>query len=251
LRVSKVCTLGFGGIVVALALTINAHRTSDIFTLLNQFMVSIAFPLTVPVFLGLFIKRTPPWSAWASALAAFVYSAWANFSFAMDVNAADFAVRWPGMARTFFGHVTGTLAAAERSDLLLGVTALGTVAVGTAVFLASALFYRRSDVGHVTRLDKLFLKLRTPLPTLSNETNREDEPIYRLLGQLCLVYGGFVVMLVLIPNGWVGRMCFVFVGAIIAGAGVVLRAIAKRKGQPSSSPGASLRAEDDVLTQGP
>src|SRR5207248_2099307 len=103
LMASKVCTLIFGAIIVVLAVVINTYRTSDVFTLLNQFMVSLALPLTVPVFFGLFVKRTPPWSGWGTALACFCYSAWANFIFARHIEAPDFAARLPGFVQAWLG----------------------------------------------------------------------------------------------------------------------------------------------------
>ena len=49
-----------------------------------------------------------------------------------------------------------------------------------------------------------------------------DEPVYRMLGVLCMIYGAFILLLMLIPNGVGGRLCFLFVAAIgiAIGAGI-------------------------------
>jgi SSS family solute:Na+ symporter len=219
--VSKACTLGFGGIIVALALVINTNRQSDVFTLLNQFMVSLGFPLTIPVFLGLFYRKTPPWSAWGTALVGFAFSAWANFIFAQHIQDPGFAAQW-------FGANAKPLSGGERADLLLLVTALGTGTIGIGCFFGSSLFYRPSMPERPSSEDEFFDRLRTPVEGAA-AAELSDEPVYRLLGMLCRVYGAFVLLLMLIPNPVVGRLCFLFVGAVIGGAGVVLNRVAKKK----------------------
>lgn len=228
LRMSKVCTLAFGGIIIGIALLVNTYRSTDVFTLLNQFMVSLGLPLTIPVFLGLFIKRTPGWSAWVTALAAFVFSAWANFGFAHWVQQPDFLSQLPGFAQRIVGDAGRSLAPGERSDLLLVVTALGTSLVGVVTFLSTRWFYGRSPETERTRIDALFQKLHTPVAP-EPDADISDEPVYRLLGALCMVYGAFILLLMLIPNPPVGRLCFLFVGGIIGGVGGVLYTVANRK----------------------
>ncbi len=229
LAVSKLCTLVFGAIIIVLAVVINTYRTSDVFTLLNQFMVSLALPLTIPVFFGLFVKRTPPWSGWGTALAGFAFSAWANFVFARQIHAADFVPRLPGFVQGWLGGSGTTLSAGERSDLLLAVTVLGTLLVGSLVFFGSLFAYRRSTAEHRESVERFFAKLKTPLEPTSEQSRLSDEPVYRLLGLLCLVYGGFVLLLEFIPNGLVGRLCFLAVGLVIGGAGAALYAMANKR----------------------
>ncbi|MBL9189829.1 MAG: hypothetical protein JNK23_20275 [Opitutaceae bacterium] len=229
LAVGKLCTLGFGVLIIVLGIVINTYRSTDVFTLLNQLMVSVGLPLTVPVFLGLFYLRTPGWSAWGTALAGFAFSAWANFIFKAQMAAPDFLARLPDAARAVLGNPEKALSAAERSDLLLVVTALGTLAVTLAVFFVSALFFDRPAAApDRARAERFFTHLRTPLRP-KEDAAMSDEPVYRMLGALCMVYGAFVLLLMLIPNGLVGRLCFLFVGGVIGGSGAVLYLIANKK----------------------
>lgn len=229
LAASKVFTLIFGAIIIVLAVTINTYRTSDVFTLLNQFMVSLALPLTVPVFFGLFVKRTPPWSGWGTALACFCYSAWANFLFARHIDAPDFVGRLPRFAQHWLGGAGTVLSAGERSDLLLAVTVLGTLVVGATVFFGSCFAYARSPAEHVESVERFFAKLKTPLEPTNERMRLSDEPVYRLLGLLCLVYGGFILLLELIPNSIIGRLCFLCAGMVMGGAGAVLYIMANKR----------------------
>jgi Na+/proline symporter len=228
LRVSKVCTLAFGAIIIGISLVVNTYRQTDVFTLLNQFMVSLGLPLTIPVFIGLFYRRTPGWSAWVTALASFCFSAWANFGFAHWVQDPNFLSQLPVFAQHLVGSPERALTAGERADLLLVVTALGTLLVGLVVFCSTTLFYRSAPKAEHERIDALFAKLHVPVEPAA-DADISDEPVYRLLGALCMVYGGFILLLMAIPNPLIGRLCFLFVGAILAGVGAVLYTVANRK----------------------
>jgi Na+/proline symporter len=229
LRVGKICTLGFGALIIALSLVINTHRSTDVFTLLNQLMVSVGLPLTIPVFLGLFYRHTPGWSGWGTALVGFGYSAWANFGFKAQLAAPDFLARLPAPVRNLLGRPEQALSGAEKADLLLVVTALGTLLVTSVVFFGSALFFGRpAAAADRERAGRFFTNLNTPLRP-QEDAGASDEPVYRMLGMLCQVYGGFILLLMFIPNGIVGRLCFLFVGGVMGGAGVVLSVIANRK----------------------
>jgi hypothetical protein len=50
-----------------------------------------------------------------------------------------------------------------------------------------------------------------------------------LLGGLCLVYGAFILLLLLIPNRFNGRLCFLFCGGVIFTIGAILFLISKRR----------------------
>lgn len=227
LVVAKVCTLAFGAIIIALSLLINTYRQTDVFTLLNQVMVSLGIPLTIPIFLGLFYRKTPPWSAWGTALVCFVFSAWANFSFAALLQTPDFFATLPTWARDLLGG-TQPLNPGERADLLLVVTAAGTSLLGVTCFFGSSLFYRSSPADHRERVERLFTQLRVPVEAAAG-TNLSDEPVYRLLGTLCTIYGAFILLLMAIPNPAIGRLCFLFVGGFMITAGLVLSHVARKK----------------------
>ena len=48
-----------------------------------------------------------------------------------------------------------------------------------------------------------------------------------LLGKLCLIYGGFIMLMALIPNPIEGRLCFLFCGGVVTITGWCLRAARK------------------------
>jgi SSS family solute:Na+ symporter len=86
----------------------------------------------------------------------------------------------------------------------------------------TSLFYRRSSPQYQANVERFFTALRTPIDARRDGILDRDEVIYRLIGALCLVYGSFVLLLLLIPNPLSGRLSILFIGGTITLAGGVL-----------------------------
>lgn len=213
LVVGKICTVVFGLIILVCALFVNAFRTVGLFDFLNQLAASLLIPLALPLVLGMFFMRTPPWSAWSTVAVA-------------GISAAIFG---RVIDPTFLQHLMGwekPLSPSEATDLLLGATAFGTVGVGTAWFFLSSWFYESSSAEHRARVEEFSLRLRTPVEQHSGGDVQTS--LYRLMGGLCLVYGVFMLALTFIPNPPIGRACFVFCGGVVLTVGIVLYRRSKR-----------------------
>src|SRR5207248_6282407 len=72
------------------------------------------------------------------------------------------------------------------------------------------------------RIDEFFRMLHTPVDFEKEEGAGSDNLQAKVMGMLCLIYGGFVLLLMAIPNSLTGRMCFEFCGGTIAGIGALL-----------------------------
>jgi len=212
----KICTLLFGVIIICFALLLNKYRSIGLFDLANQLAANILMPLALPLIYGLFYKRTPGWSAWSTALVAGA-SSWLLGKY----------VR-PEMFQHFMGW-TEPLSKREATDFLLATTAFGTVVIGTAWYFFTSVFYKKSPPGERERIETFFANLRTPMETQAG--GGVQTAIYKLLGGLCMVYGVFILLLLLIPNRFNGRLCFLFCGGIIFTIGAVLFAISKRRSE--------------------
>jgi hypothetical protein len=108
---------------------------------------------------------------------------------------------------TDFKYFFGTLACALASSLW---------------FLATVLFYRFTSPAYRERIDKFFINMHTPIDFKKEVGQGKDNEQSSILGILCMVYGGFIGLLALIPNPMLGRICFLICAAIIAGVGVLL-----------------------------
>jgi len=79
LILGKIVTAGCGIIMIGIALAIAKYRQINMFDFVLIMAAMISLPLTVPLFWGLFIKRTPAWSAWSTALVSLAVAAYAKF----------------------------------------------------------------------------------------------------------------------------------------------------------------------------
>ena len=77
-------------------------------------------------------------------------------------------------------------------------------------------------------MDKFFLDLKTPVDFAKEIGAGNDAQQYRTLGLMCLIYGAFMFLLVLIPNSPGGRLGMFACAASIFGVGALLYGKAQR-----------------------
>jgi SSS family solute:Na+ symporter len=215
LRAGRICTILFGALIILIALKVNELRSTNLFDFVNQLAANLLIPLALPLVYGLFYKRTPGWSAWSTALVA----GSASYLLGKYVTPEAFTT-WAGWEQP--------LNADEETYLKLAVTTLGgTVIVGSAWYFFTSLFYRQTPVAEQERVEKFFLNLQTPVD--KQGVAGVQTTIYKLLGALCMVYGGFILLLMAIPNKSSGRLAFLFCGGVMFAVGWILFRIGKRK----------------------
>jgi Na+/proline symporter len=217
----KLCTLLFGVIIIVLALTVNRFRETNLFDFVNQLAANLLMPLALPLIYGLFYKRTPGWSAWSTALVAGVASYLLGCCFTPELFQ-----HWLGWTKPLNGD--------EVTYLKLAVTTLGgTVIVGSAWYFFTRLFYQSAPAPEQERIEHFFTKLATPVD--KHGVEGVQTAIYKLLGALCLVYGGFILLLMAIPNRFSGRLAFLFCGGMMFGVGWLLFSLGRRKDRQTAA----------------
>jgi solute:Na+ symporter, SSS family len=211
----KICTLIFGAVIILVALKVNELRATNLFDFLNQLAANLLIPLALPLVYGLFYKRTPGWSAWSTGVVAGAAS-WLLGTYVTP----ELFQQWMGWTTPLNGD--------EKVYLKLAVTTLGgTVVIGSAWYFFTSLFYKATPVAEQERVEKFFENLRTPVE--EKNTEGVQTSIYKLLGALCLVYGGFILLLMAIPNRFNGRLAFLFCGGVMFAVGWTLFRVGKRK----------------------
>lgn len=214
LYVGKACTLAFGIIIIIMALLVNQYRTGGLFDLTNQIAASLGTPLVVPLAYGIFIKKTPAWSAWSTVLVGFVVSVLAGLA---KPEAIAGALGW-----------SHPLNRRETIDFYLFFTVFADSAACTLWFIATMPFYRFSTDAHKQRVEHMFANMNTPINAAADNIINRDAVVYRTLARLCLAFGTFVLLLMAIPNSFGGRLCFLYIGGVIAGFGLLLLFLARR-----------------------
>jgi Na+/proline symporter len=217
LRAGKIATLVLGGIVICAALEMSRLRGLGLFLLMQRVSILIAAPVIVPLLLGLVVRNTPPWSAWSTVLVGFCGSLligrWATPEWA---------------ARVFSGG--GPLSAASAEYWVQAGGYLGNFALGTAWFLGTKFFWRRTTPASRAGIDAFFVQLNTPVDFVREEGAQaaNDERQSAIIGRLCVVYGLFVCLLAFIPNPVSGRLAFLGCGGFALLVGVALLLSARR-----------------------
>lgn len=221
LLAGKLCTLLFGGIIILLAIYINSIRQTNLFDFVNQLASYLLMPLAMPLIYGLFFKRTPGWSAWSTALVAGGAS-WLLGKFVTP----ELVQQWMGWTTPLNGD--------EKTYLKLAITTLGgTVIIGSTWYFFTSLFYKGAPAAEQERIDHFFTNLHTPVD--KHGVEGVQTVIYKLIGALCLVYGGFILLLMAIPNRFNGRLAFLFCGGVMFGVGALLFSIGKKKEKLAAS----------------
>ena len=212
LNISMGLSLFSGIIVIFLALFFKSLKELSLFDLMMSISAMIQVPLLIPLILGLFIKKTPQWSPWATVILGLFLSWFVKNSITPDVIA-----NWIGID----GFTNR-----ESADLNLILT-LGVHIFITAVFFcATSLFYKESKDKNKLQTDRFFVNLETPViaDDLQNDIDQQQRD---KLGRMVLIMGAGILLMALIPNPLWGRMIFVLCSVFLCAIGILLKRNAK------------------------
>jgi Na+/proline symporter len=222
LKAGKIATAVLGGLVIMVALEMSKLQGLSLFQWTQRVSILIGIPIIVPLFLGMLVKRTPPWSAWSTVAVGFLSSLFIS---------NNLTTAW---AESFFqlGHrLSGSSGEYWRQSAEL----FGNVAICSLWFVGTKLFWARVPAEKQARVEEFFRRLRTPV-----DFNREegadaanDHRQLRVVGWLCIAYGAFVTILAAIPNPPIGRLAFVGCGGVVLLIGGALVASSRRKPAPA------------------
>jgi Na+/proline symporter len=216
LLMGKLFTLIFGGIMILIALGFDSLREINLFDVFLLLNAMVLLPSIVPVALGTVIKRTPAWSGWSTIL--------------VGVTSGAISMKFysPELFQKLMGYA-GALNEREMIDSRYIFISMIVMGVSVAWFLMTMLFYRKSSAAHHERVEAFFQDMRTPIDHATEDVRDQDAMQYRMVGIMCLVFGGFILLGIFIPNPLHGRMGFLFVGGSIFTLGVWLYVISVRK----------------------
>jgi hypothetical protein len=124
---------------------------------------------------------------------------------------------WAGDA---FGY---SLNGREASDWATLAGSLMNIIIGSVWFLFASTLPRRRTAEEGARVDAFFAKMHQPVDFAREEKSAgSDNAQARAMGGLCLIYGAFMILLMLIPNPLSGRLAFLFCGGVMFWIGAVL-----------------------------
>jgi hypothetical protein len=157
--------------------------------------------------LGLFIKRAPGWAGWSTVVVTQIGSVIKHFVLTSEFAAHHFGFIATDKNAYYWDFLSGTLV---------------NIAVGCAWFCGSCLFADARPIDEKDRVNAFFKTLQTPVDFEKEEGPGSDNLQAKVMGILCMIYGGFILLLILIPNPWTGRIAFAFCGLMMLGIGIGL-----------------------------
>ena len=206
--VSKLTSTFFGIAIILIALFINSLKGLSLFDTMMYVGALIGFPMTIPAFLGFFIKKTPDWAGWGTLVMGGFVSYYVGF------------VVTPEMVQNLFG--LQELTSREWSDSKVAIGLLGHIVFTGGFFIFSTLFYKPLSEARQRDVDQFFDNLATPLVSEGSVQKALDNKQRKMLGTLIAIAGVGVMGMFLIPNPFWGRCVFLLCGVIVLGVGLLL-----------------------------
>lgn len=218
LKIGKITTVVFGLLIVAVALEMSHLKNLTLFQLTQRLSILIGIPIIVPLFLGMLVKHTPPWSAWSTVVVGFLSSLFITNHLTPDWAIAFFNLGHP-------------LSESSREYWRQSAELFGNVGICSLWFVGTKLFWSRVPAEKQARVDEFFHRLNTPVDFVREEGAHaaNDGRQSRAVGWLCIAYGAFVTLLAAIPNPTPGRLAFVGCGLVVLAIGAALLLSAKPK----------------------
>jgi solute:Na+ symporter, SSS family len=210
LLAGKLTTLAFGAVIIALARSYFSFAQVSLFKLMLDFSILVALPQTLPLVLGIFIRRTPSWSGWSTVLVGFATGC---------ITRHFLTVEWA--LRTFGGRPG--LNDWERQNWEQAIAVFATITVGVAWFCFTRVFYGSSPLSYRSSVEEFSRNVDRPVDyDLEEPAPATDDKQSSLIGWLCMPYGAVICLMALIPNPVSGRLAFVFCGVVLGLIGAAL-----------------------------
>jgi Na+/proline symporter len=215
MRAGQVATVISGSTMMGLAILIVSGGEVTLFDAYLYLAAYIQAPLTVCLFMGILIRRTPAWSAWLSV------------AFGISTTVFLFNILPMAFMGDILKPIIGEWLYTYMQTNKFTFTNLITVPATSAFFFATRFFYYRSDrsknkVDYDTSLDEFSRRIDTPVDFESEVGGDNTAHQALTIGVLCMIYGGVLSLGILIPNPAFSRMVIFGCAAFMGGIGLAL-----------------------------
>ncbi|MCH6259050.1 hypothetical protein MLD52_21015 [Puniceicoccaceae bacterium K14] len=222
--IGRMITLLVGVLWVGVGLFLAKQDGLDLFYLTMIAAAVTGIPTSVPLFFGMFVKRTPSWSAWSTMASGFVVAIALN-----GMVVGDIIHLTPEFITGLFNPEV-PFSDREIGDLRLGLTNGVLAGFCTLWYFGTMFFYKKESPEYKKQVDEFFVEMHTPIDNATESENGSegDKRQYGVLSNLCLIYGGATMLLLAVPNEFRDRMLIFACGGVVAGVGYVLRRIGQK-----------------------
>jgi len=202
--VAKLSTFVLGLVVIGVALFYSTIKELALFDLMIMIGSLLALPVTIPLIMGMLIKKTPDWSGWSTTVVGLVCSAIVKFYLNAD----------------WFGEVFNLdMLSRDIRYWNISLIVIVNLTIPVLWFLGTMKFYKE-PVNERKEVLELFWQNQVT-PVMEAKEGSNDSQQYRLVGWLALAYGIFIFSLSFIPNPIEGRIIFMFCGLALGALGFI------------------------------
>ncbi|GAB2648266.1 sodium:solute symporter family protein [Vibrio panuliri] len=209
LRVGQLVCIVNGLLVILIALLFSSLKEMSLFELMMTVSTLAQVPLLVPLFMGVIVKNTPKWAAWATVVFG-MFVSWMCISY-------------------FTPQALGELldiafTKREMSELRTIITIAAHLLLTCGFFYATKFFYRPESFSaqEKQQVEKFFVDLETEF--VSDDKQKEFDKLQSTkLGNITLMMGGALFLMCLIPNPLWGRVLFALCGLSVLFIGYLLK----------------------------
>lgn len=198
MRVGQVFSALFGFAAMGIALFYTRLGAVGILEVTLDIAGLIGVPVAIPLVLGIFVRKTPGWSAIFTVCVALVPSAFA-------LAAAEQGDPWPFHWKIAIALTTGTVA-----------------------FLATRPFWSRVSDREQRRIQDFFQRMHTPVDFEKEVGQANDDVQLRVIGTVVLAVASFIALLMLVPQTGTERVCVFVVAMVLFLIGLGMKAAAWR-----------------------
>lgn len=210
-RVSLITTVVLGGLVILSAIFFSELEGINLFDINMRVGATISLPFMIPLTWGIIFQDTPRWAGWSTVLIGML------ISYILQTHIG------PEPLLEFIG-VDKPWSNRELIDVMFFSNVFAVISICSTWFLGARLFRNTSPETYHKEVEKFFVKINTPIDYEKEHGHKgSDGAQFMILGNMCLVYGTFLSLLVLIPNDLTGRLCFAFIGGIMLTVGFIFK----------------------------
>lgn len=206
LRVGQTACIVNGVLVILVAQYMQSLQELSLFDLMIQVGTLASAPIIVPLFFGMFIRKTPDWSGWGTV----IFGLLVSFTITHWVTVKDVA-----------DAMGLTLTNRELKDLSAVWNIFCHLVFTGGFFCLSTLFWREPGQARETVLNTFFTNMETPVYA-DHEQDNFDRMQRSKIGKISLAMGLCMLLMILIPNPLWGRLLFLLSAAAIILFGYVL-----------------------------
>lgn len=212
LRVGQIACVVNGVLVILVAQYMHTMQTVSLFDLMMKVGTLMQAPIVVPLFLGVFIRKTPDWAAWVTVL----FGLCVSYVVANLFTAPDVA-RLLGI----------TLTKRELLDVAIMWNIFAHLVFTGGFFCLTTLFYRENASARNTQRQQFFTDMETTVYA-DHEQDEFDRLQRDKIGRISMYMGAGLLLMVLVPNPLWGRILFLLCALSILLFGWILHRSAEK-----------------------